>query len=395
MTTLGSRVRAYVDGLVVTQGHGAGTAFQVLPWQARFLRGSLAPDVGEAALTVARGAGKSTLCAGIATAFLDGEGIAAPASEITVVSPTLKQSRRVFLHAGRFLEASGRIGYYRKWDSPNVCSLESKIDGRRLECLGANPGGLHGAAPSLVLADEVAQYPHLRVDAMLAAIRTGLGKTPNSRLVMLGTRAATRAHPFSLALRTADYVQVHAAGDDDPPFRVRTWRKANPSLRYFPDLEAATRRDAEVGEGCLRRCWPRSAALRSESRCGRYDRESLLLEAATWEAAEGDAPREGRPVWGVDLGGSAASSAIAAYWPDSGRLEAVAAFPSRPTLAERGLSDGVGRLYQVAAERGELAGVGRPGRPVRLPGPGSVGALRPADCGRGRSLAGRRIEGRS
>ena len=73
-------VRAYISGLTVTQGAGIGGPFRILPWETRFLRGALAPGVGEAALTVARGAGKSTLVAAIACAYLDGDGTAAPAS---------------------------------------------------------------------------------------------------------------------------------------------------------------------------------------------------------------------------------------------------------------------------------------------------------------------------
>ena len=61
---------------------------------------------------------------------------------------------------------------------------------------------------------------------------------------------------------------------------------------------------------------------------------------------------------GVDLGTSAAMSAVAGYWP-SGRLEALACFPETPSLAERGLADGVGDLYQRMARRGELIVAGR------------------------------------
>ena len=233
-------VRAYISGLQVTQGAGIGGPFRILPWETRFLRGALAPGVGEAALTVARGAGKSTLVAAIACAYLDGDRTAAPASEITLVATTLKQSRKVFAHVVRFLEASGRMGDFRKQDTVNVCGLQNRRDGRALECLGAHPGGLHGAAPALVLADEVAQWPAARVHAMLAAIRTGLGKVPHSRLIMLGTRAATPGHPFARALETADYCQVHAARPDDPIGHKRTWCRANPSLRFFPDMERAT-----------------------------------------------------------------------------------------------------------------------------------------------------------
>ena len=57
-----------------------------------------------------------------------------------------------------------------------------------------------------------------------------------------------------------------------------------------------------------------------------------------------------------DFGG--AKSSIACYWPDTGRLESIAAFPELPSLAERGLADGVGPLYQRCHDRGELLVLG-------------------------------------
>ena len=59
-------------------------------------------------------------------------------------------------------------------------------------------------------------------------------------------------------------------------------------------------------------------------------------------------------------------SAIAAYWPATGRLETVAAFPLDPPLAERGLRDGVGGLYVETLARGELIQTGQ--RAVDLDG---------------------------
>ena len=59
-------------------------------------------------------------------------------------------------------------------------------------------------------------------------------------------------------------------------------------------------------------------------------------------------------------------SAIAAYWPETGRLETVAAFPVDPPLAERGLRDGVGGLYVETLARGELIQTGQ--RAVDLDG---------------------------
>ena len=51
-------------------------------------------------------------------------------------------------------------------------------------------------------------------------------------------------------------------------------------------------------------------------------------------------------------------SAIACYWPETGRLEVLSVFPNEPSLSERGLRDGVGRLYIEGARRGELIQVG-------------------------------------
>ena len=96
---------------------------------------------------------------------------------------------------------------------------------------------------------------------------------------------------------------------------------------------------------------------------------SVLIEADLWEALAAESPGAGldgavAPIWGVDLGGTAASSAVAAYWPDTGALRGVAAFPSEPPLGERGIRDGVGRLYLDCARRGELLELGGAAVPV-------------------------------
>ena len=156
----------------------------------------------------------------------------------------------------------------------------------------------------------------------------------------------------------------HAAAEDDPPFQRRTWAKANPSLDFMPDLEAAIRTEAGHAKS--------DPSVLHEFRALRLNGgtseipEAVLIEAGTWSKIEGDADRAGPLVWGCDLGTSAAMSAIAAYWPDTGRLETVAAFPVEPPLAERGLRDGVGGLYVETLARGELIQTGQ--RAVDLDG---------------------------
>ena len=171
---------------------------------------------------------------------------------------------------------------------------------------------------------------------MLSALDTSLGKIPDSRFWKIGTRPATSGHPFAEALRSADYAQVHAARADDPPFHKKTWARACPSLPYFPGFGGEGAARGGEGDSGARSC------SRASGRCGSIwgcpdTLERVLVEAETWERVEGTAPATGRVVWGVDLGATAASSAVAAYWPESGRLEALAAFPGAMTLAARGM----------------------------------------------------------
>ena len=51
-----------------------------------------------------------------------------------------------------------------------------------------------------------------------------------------------------------------------------------------------------------------------------------LLEPGIWKRAQGNADRAGGFVLGLDLGQTAAMSAAAGYWPETGRLEGVAVF---------------------------------------------------------------------
>ena len=138
------------------------------------------------------------------------------------------------------------LGLYRRQDSVNVSTLQNRSTGTLLSVKGSDPRRLHGMAPSLTLADELSQWPEPRIAEMMAAIRTAAGKIEDSRLLMIGTRPADEGHPFAVALRDADYCQVHAASKEDPPFQRRTWLKANPSLAHFPDLETAIRREAKA-----------------------------------------------------------------------------------------------------------------------------------------------------
>ena len=176
-------------------------------------------------------------------------------------------------------------------------------------------------------------------------------------MICLGTRPAASDHWFSKILSGgAIYCQSHAARLSDPPFQVKTWRRANPSFDHLPSLAAEIREESEHAKSDPAML---SAFQALRLNLGMSDvMFASLLDVTTWENIEGDAAVHGPTVWGVDLGTNAAMSAVACYWPETGRLEVLSAFPNEPGLGERGLRDGVGRLYIEGARRGELIQVG-------------------------------------
>ena len=356
----------FISRLVVTQGRLAGQRFAVLSWQRRFVRGAFRDGVSSAALSVARGNGKTTLVAAIAVAALVGP-LVQVRGDVVIVASSFQQARIAFEHILAFMRPwlAHEPTRFRIWDTAQQASLEDRQTGTRVRCLGSDPRRAHGLAPALVLSDEPAQWPPSTSARMHAALLTASGKISQSRLIALGTRPADAGHWFAQMLQGGPgiYAQCHAAASDDPPLQTRTWRKANPSLPLMPDLAAAIRTEADRAQADAA-LLPTFQALRLN--LGTADTErAALLAAGTWEGLEADdAPRSGPCIWGIDAGTTAAMTAACAFWPESGRLDTVAAFPSAPTLAERGLNDGVADLYQQMARRGELVTLG--GRVVPL-----------------------------
>ncbi len=348
----------YIGHLPLTQGQGAGGKFPVFPWERRFLTGAFRPAVQEAALSVGRGNGKSSLCAAVGVACLDGPLVRSRA-EVVVCASSFEQGRIIFEHVLAMLPDATDRRRWRVWDSANVAQIKNLDNGVTLKCIGSDPRRSHGLAPVLVLADEPAQWLHTTADRMIAALRTALGKIEGSRLIALGTRPDSEAHWFQKMLDgEADYIDNYSAPADAPPFQKRTWVKANPSLRYMPWLEKTIRKEA----GKAKRDSDQLAAFKAlRLNLGTADTlQSLLIDADEWKRIEVDkADLADRYALGIDLGGTAAMSAAAGFWPDTGRLEAVACFPEIPSLAERGLADGVGNLYVKMAEAGDLIQAGR------------------------------------
>ena len=250
--TLAKRIAEYIGHLVIGQGRYAGERFKLLGWQRRFLAGAF-DQPSDAATSQGRGGGKSTFCSAIACATVDVDGpLVEPMAECLVVASSFDQGLANFRHTLHFLQptfdkyGAGPRGRFRIQDSANRATVTDRETGAMVRVLGSDPRRLHGAAPKLLLYDEVAQWPPERVEQMLAALKTSRGKIPGSKALWLGTRPSAPDHPFQRALdgHGVGFALSYSAPSDAPPFRRSTWKRANPGLDHLPDLEAVIRQEA-------------------------------------------------------------------------------------------------------------------------------------------------------
>ena len=366
----GYRLPALVSSLEsapVGDGDLLGEPFRALPYQRRFLRGAFRPGVLRAGLSLARGGGKTGLASALALdSIRPGGALHVPGGETVVLAASFQQARLTFEGVVRSLELLGEAGEFRVRDQQNLADIQHRGTGARLRVAGSDNRRAHGWRFNLALCDEPSQWGP-RGELLAAAVRTALGKRAGARALFLGTRPRSDSHFFARLLAEGDrsvYAQVHAARPGDPPYRVATWRRANPGLDYgLPDVEVLR------AEARLARRDPAEAATFAALRLnlGTSEvEEAFLLAPEVWRAIETDPlpPRVGPCAWGVDLGGTAAFSACAAYWPRTGRLEGFVACGAVPPLADRALRDGVSGVYEAMRGRDELVLLGRRVVPV-------------------------------
>ena len=119
-----NRINTYLEALTISQGRLAGQPFAVLPWQRRFVRGAFADSVQSAALSVARGNGKTALLSGIAAATLNGP-LVVPRGETVIVASSFEQARIAFEHVVAFLgDKLDDRDRWRVWDTAQQARAE-------------------------------------------------------------------------------------------------------------------------------------------------------------------------------------------------------------------------------------------------------------------------------
>ena len=240
--------------------------------------------------------------------------------------------------------------------------IQHRLSRTTLRVVGSDPKKAHGLKPHLVVGDEPSQWES-GGDMMFAALATSFGKQKNARFFLIGTKSRNPLHFFNRLLHTpppGTKSIVHAASrkdvDDGGAYKISTIKKANPSYRYLEALrdDLETNRKAAKKLGGMHRA--QYYALNLNLGVSESDAVEDVIEDTAWEAvvAKEQPERQGPVAIGVDLGGGNSLTALAAYFPQCGRLECHAALPAYPSLEERGQADGIGTAYEEMVEQGCL-----------------------------------------
>jgi phage terminase large subunit-like protein len=221
------RERFIGEYLVTPRGHGAGEPFKLRPFQREIIRGSFAPGIRSAVVSIPRANGKTMLAAalGIAEMF-----VGAASAEVLVVASDQRQANITLRYARRMVELNPVLAERVQVYADRLYLPENDAT---LLPLPAEPGALHGHDPSLQIVDEL----HVTTEQVWEAVTSVSGKRPESLTLAISTPASS---PDSVMWRLVE----HGRGGDDPAFYFRefaapegcaaddrkAWRIGNPAL---------------------------------------------------------------------------------------------------------------------------------------------------------------------
>lgn len=366
------RVIAFIESLPVTKGFGAGERICLDQFQIDWIEGIYQDDeTGERAvrtglLSVARGNGKTVICAALCLAHLIGPE-SEPRGECYSAAATRDQSALIFAEMEAIILATpwmaARLNLQRFHKR-----IEDSLTGSIYRALASDGGSVHGLASSFVVCDELAQWKRRE---LFDVLRTSLGKRREPLMLVIGTQSP---HAENVMSEMVDYAgriasgeiedrsfhgAVYAVPDDADPFDPANWPLANPALGKFRS-ERELRDEAERA----RRMPTFEPAFRNLYLNQRVDAEPKAINPAEWEAC--GAPVDvtalaGRRCYGgLDLSSTRDLSALVLYFPDDGGAVLSFSWCPKDNLAEREEVDRV--PYRTWAKQGHIAAT--PGRAI-------------------------------
>ena len=193
----------------------------ILPFHRRWLERAFDPEIQIAALSCPRGSAKTWLIGQLAgQALRPGSPTFEAGVEVLGVSASLEQSR-VMLNFCR--EALADVeGDYRWLDSGQRLAVTHKATKAKFRILSSSGKRAMGLAQfSTIYADEPGAWESRGGALMWDALRTSLGKRPNQKILLIGTRSPALVGSWWPALLdagsgTGTHVTVMTAPPEEP-----------------------------------------------------------------------------------------------------------------------------------------------------------------------------------
>jgi len=247
--------------------------------------------------------------------FFDGE----PGAEGFVIATKREQAKIVFNNCKQLVMQSG----LRSRISVLTANLHRDLNASKLEPLGADKDSTDGLNPNLVIIDEAHAMKHR---GLIDVMETATGARRNPMIFWITTAGNDPVTPCGdqhdygckildrVLTDEACLVFIAHAEPTDPPFAVRTWRKANPNygISVRPD-------DLKALAMKARHMPPAAAAFKQK-------RLNLWVNAAVpWLSLDGW--RRGQSAWhphdmrgrrcwlGIDMSSKIDLTAVAAVFP--------------------------------------------------------------------------------
>ena len=326
------------------------------PFQKRFLKGALAPDVEVGAMSIPRGNGKSWLAARILTDCLTpGTPMHQPGAEYLLGAASVEQARLTYRFIREWLEPTGR---YRFIDSVTRLGITETATNTKLRAISSNAKTSFGiVGVPLAVLDEPGALDVVGGTMLADSLFTAQGK-PGSRLklIMIGTLAPATSGWWHELIQNGTngttYVQA-LQGDPDMWDSWQEIRRCNPLVSVSADFRRRLlmERDGARADSRLK---ARFLSYRLNVPSG--DESTVLLTLDDWRKVEArpTPERQGRPIVACDLGGGRAWSAAVALY-ENGRLECLAVAPGVPDLTTQEKRDRVpDGQYRRLYDKGQL-----------------------------------------
>jgi phage terminase large subunit-like protein len=350
------RVLAFLRTLPIVSGLKAGEQMELIDFQEQFVRRIYEPVDSDgqrlvrlAALSVARGNGKSAILAGLSLAHLLGP-MSEPYGECYAAALDREQAGVLYRMTVAYIEATpwmaARVNI-EKWKK-EITDEETRSIWRALT---SDARKAHGLAPSFWVADEVAQW---RSRELWDNLATGMGKRAHALGVTISTQAADDMHFFSEMLDAeptpTTYVQLHTAPKDCDLDDRAAWKAANPALGAFLNedqfADAAARAIRSSSFAPSFRLLQLNQRVAAEGRFinqGEWEANGIPFEPSELEGK--------RCYGGLDLGSTSDLTAFALWFPDEGKVLAWHFVP-KERVAERAEKDRV--PYDMWANEGHI-----------------------------------------